>query len=44
VGGTAVLQATRQAVLPGGPGAITSDGGCREPDQGGSTCEAPGRN
>ena len=43
VGGTPVLQATRQAVLPGGPGAITSDGGCREPDQAGSTCEAPGR-
>ncbi len=41
VGGTPVLQATRQAVVPG-PGSITSDGGCREPDQAGSTCEAPG--
>ena len=43
VGGTPVLQATRQAVVSG-PGSITSDGGCREPDQGGSTCEAPGLN
>ena len=40
--GTAVLQATRQAVVAG-PGSITSDGGCREPDQAGSTCDAPGR-
>ena len=43
VGGTPVLQATRLAVVSG-PGSITSDGGCREPDQAGSTCEAPGRN
>ena len=43
VGGTPVLQATRQAVVAG-PGAITSDGGCREPDQAGSTCDAPGLN
>lgn len=43
VGGTPVLQATRQAVVSG-PGSITSDGGCREPEQAGSTCEAPGRN
>lgn len=43
-GGAPVLQATRQAVLPGGPGSITSDGGCREPDRGGSQCEAPGHN
>lgn len=42
VGGSPVLQATRLAVVSG-PGSITSDGGCREPDQGGSTCEAPGR-
>lgn len=41
--GTPVLQATRQAVVSG-PGSITSDGGCREPDQAGSTCEAPGLN
>ena len=41
--GTPVLQATRQAVVTG-PGSITSDGGCREPAQAGSTCEAPGRN
>lgn len=41
VGGTPVLQATRLAVVSG-PGSITSDGGCREPDQAGSTCEAPG--
>jgi hypothetical protein len=41
--GAPVLQATRQAVVSG-PGSITSDGGCREPDQGGSTCEAPGLN
>lgn len=41
--GVPVLQATRQAVLPGGPGSITSSGGCREPEQGGSTCVAPGR-
>ncbi len=40
-GGTPVLQATRQAVVAG-PGSITSDGGCREADQMGSTCEAPG--
>ena len=40
--GVPVLQATRQAVLAG-PGSITSSGGCREPDQGGSTCVAPGR-
>ena len=39
--GVAVLQATRQAVVAG-PGSITSDGGCREPDQAGSTCAAPG--
>lgn len=42
--GTAVLQATRQSVLPGQPGSITSSGGCREPDQAGTTCTAPGRN
>lgn len=41
--GTPVLQATRQAVVPGGPGSITSDGGCREPDQMGNTCAAPGQ-
>lgn len=41
--GTPVLQATRQAVTTG-PGSITSSGGCREPDQAGSTCAAPGRN
>lgn len=43
--GTPVLQATRQGI-PGvsGPGSITSSGGCREPDQAGSTCTAPGRN
>ena len=41
--GAPVLQATRQAVVSG-PGSITSDGGCREPDQAGSTCQAPGRN
>lgn len=40
--GAAVLQATRQAVLSG-PGSIESSGGCREPDQMGSTCAAPGR-
>lgn len=40
--GAAVLQATRQAVVTG-PGSITSDGGCREPDQAGNTCTAPGR-
>ncbi|MEO5918209.1 MAG: hypothetical protein ABIQ17_01475 [Candidatus Limnocylindrales bacterium] len=44
VGGTPVLQATRQAVLPGGPGSITSDGGCRESDSAGAICDAPGRN
>ena len=43
VGGTSVLQATRLAVVSG-PGSITSDGGCREPDQAGGTCAAPGRN
>jgi len=37
-----VLQATRQAVVAG-PGSITSRGGCREPEQAGSTCAAPGR-
>ncbi len=41
--GTPVLQATRQAVTTG-PGSITSSGGCREPDQAGNTCAAPGRN
>ncbi len=41
--GTPVLQATRQAVVSG-PGSITSSGGCREPDQVGTTCAAPGRN
>ena len=41
--GAAVLQATRQTVARG-PGSITSSGGCREPEQGGSTCAAPGRN
>jgi hypothetical protein len=41
VNGMPVLQATRQAVVSG-PGSITSDGGCREPDQAGGTCEAPG--
>lgn len=40
--GVPVLQATRQAVLSG-PGSITSSGGCREPEQVGSTCVAPGR-
>ncbi len=40
--GTPVLQATRQAVVSG-PGEIVSRGGCREPDQMGSTCQAPGR-
>ena len=40
--GTPVLQATRQTVLAG-PGSISSDGGCREPDQAGNTCTAPGR-
>ena len=40
--GPAVLQATRQAVASG-PGEIVSRGGCREPDQAGSTCQAPGR-
>lgn len=39
--GTPVLQATRQAVVAG-PGEIASRGGCREPEQMGSTCEAPG--
>ena len=38
--GPAVLQATRQAVASG-PGEIVSRGGCREPDQAGSTCQAP---
>ncbi len=42
VSGTPVLQATRQAVVSG-PGEIVSRGGCREPDQMGSTCAAPGR-
>ena len=40
--GTPVLQATRQAVVAG-PGEIVSRGDCREPDQGGSICQAPGR-
>ncbi len=40
--GTPILQATRQAVVAG-PGSITSDGGCREPDQAGATCAAPGQ-
>lgn len=40
--GPVVLQATRQAVASG-PGEIVSRGGCREPDQMGSTCQAPGR-
>ena len=44
VGGTPVLQATRQAVLPGRPGSITSDGGCREPASAGAICDAPGLN
>ncbi len=43
VGGTLVLQATRQAVLAG-PGSITSDGGCREPDSAGAICDAPSLN
>ncbi len=41
--GAPVLQATRQIVVAG-PGSITSSGGCREPDQAGTTCAAPGRN
>lgn len=49
--GTIVAQATRTgAPIPAGgtfttaaPGEITSDGGCREPEQGGSQCAAPGR-
>lgn len=40
-GGTPVLQATRAA---GGPGTIVSKGGCREPEQAASGCNAPGRN
>jgi len=40
--GAPVLQATRQAVVAG-PGSITSRGGCREPEQMGSTCAAPSR-
>lgn len=48
--GTVVAQATRTgAPNPAGgtftaaaPGEITSDGGCREPEQGGSQCLAPG--
>jgi hypothetical protein len=40
-GGTPVLQATRPA---GGPGTIVSHGGCREPEQMASGCDAPGRN
>jgi hypothetical protein len=40
--GTPVLQATRQAVVAG-PGSITSAGGCRESDQAGATCAAPGQ-
>lgn len=40
--GAPVLQATRHPIA-GGPGSITSSGGCREPEQGGSTCAAPGR-
>lgn len=51
VDGTAVAQATRTgAPNPTGgpftkaaPGEITSKGGCREPEQGGSQCTAPGR-
>lgn len=39
--GSPVLQATRQAVVSG-PGSITSDGGCREPDSFGAICDAPG--
>lgn len=39
--GTPVLQATRPA---GGPGTIVSHGGCREPEQAASGCDAPGRN
>lgn len=39
--GAPVLQATRPTA---GPGSITSSGGCREPDQAGDTCAAPGRN
>ncbi len=42
LGVTPVLQATRQAVASG-PGEIVSRGGCREPGQSGSTCQAPGR-
>lgn len=50
-GGVVVAQATRTgAPNPAGgtfttaaPGEITSDGGCREPEQGGSQCAAPGR-
>lgn len=38
--GQPVLQATRQATASG-PGTIVSRGGCRE--EGGETCEAPGR-
>ena len=49
-GGVVVAQATRTgAPNPAGgffttaaPGEITSAGGCREPDQGGSQCLAPG--
>jgi hypothetical protein len=49
--GTTIAQATRTgAPNPGGgsfttaaPGEITSNGGCREPEQGGSQCTAPGR-
>ncbi|MFC3688890.1 hypothetical protein [Aquipuribacter hungaricus] len=48
--GTVVAQATRTgAPNPAGgtftaaaPGEITGDGGCREPEQGGSQCTAPG--
>lgn len=50
-GNVVVAQATRTgAPNPAGgtfttsaPGEITSNGGCREPEQGGSQCTAPGR-
>lgn len=41
--GAVVLQAARQGIAIG-VGSITSFGGCREADQTGSTCTAPGRN
>jgi len=42
VNGTAILQATRQAVATG-PGEIVSRGGCREADSAGAICNAPGK-